>query len=128
MEGGNRWETEGPWTGDDLETAPFIDRANPTGEPPPPPPSFAKRVGNQLFGLFIAITIGAYSGLVSITMQEAWINASAFIGEALVCACVAGIIQSPSLKKPVFWIGIYFAISAVVTPIACYFGLQTTLG
>jgi hypothetical protein len=76
----------------------------------------------------VSITIGAYAGLISMTMQESWIYSASFIGEALVCACVAGIIRTPSFKKSIFGIALYFVIAAVSTPIACYFGLQLVLG
>jgi hypothetical protein len=125
MEGEGRWETDGPWTADELETTPFIDPAERVKDEPPP--SMAKKIWNRVFGIFVAATIGAYAGLVSATLQESWIYAASFIGEALVCACVAGIIRNTYFKRSVAGIALYFVISAIVTPIACYIGFQSTM-
>jgi hypothetical protein len=117
------------WEGDELERTPFLDPAqSAAAQPPEVPVSTAKRVWNRLFGLFVSVTIGCYAGFVCPTMQDAWIYTALFIGEALVCACVAGIIKTATFKRSITGFVIYFIISAVVTPIACWFGLQSTAG
>jgi hypothetical protein len=117
------------WEGDQYERTPFLDlAASTTTQPPEIPVSPAKKIWNRVFGIFVSITIGCYAGLICPTMQEAWLYTALFIGEALVCACVSGIIKTPSFKRSITGFVIYFLISALFTPIACWFGLQSTGG
>jgi hypothetical protein len=110
------------WEGDPVETTPFL-ADQPSGSDNPPPSSFRK-IWNRAFSVFVAITLGVYAGLVCDTVQEAWIYSALFFGEALVCACIAGVIQTPSFRKSITAFAVYFIISAVSTPIACWIGLQ----
>jgi hypothetical protein len=120
-------EGESLWEGAELETIPFLDMAqgNSTEEQQP---TLAKKIWNRVFGVFVSITIGVYIGFSCVTMQDAWIHAASFCGEALICACVAGIVKTPSFKRSIFGIALYFTISAVSTPIACWLGLQLAIG
>lgn len=108
------------WEGESTENTPFLD-SSPTKQPEIEL-STTKKIGNRLFGVFVAITVGVYSGLISRTMQESWIYATLFCGEALICACIAGIVNSFSFKKSLTSFALYFIISAVAAPISCYLG------
>ncbi|KAK8886456.1 hypothetical protein M9Y10_041919 [Tritrichomonas musculus] len=110
------------WEPESNETTPFLDSVNPSQ--PENEPLTAKKIGNKFFGVFVSITVGVYSGLISRTMQEAWIYASLFCGEALICACVAGIVVPFSYKKSITSFALYFLISAICTPISSYLGYR----
>ena len=106
------------WEGETVETVPYGDMA-PDEEDHP-----CKKIWNRMFGLFIAITVGIYAGLMCRTMQESWIYAALFCGEALVCACVAGIIKTYSFKRSITSFAIYYVLSAITTPISTWLGFQ----
>lgn len=112
-------ENDQAWEGEALETTPFAPKGEQVSEE-----STFSRIWNRFFGLFVSTVIGVYAGLISRTMQEAWIYAALYCGEALVCACVAGIIKSYSFKKTVTNFALYFVISAVATPISCWLGIH----
>ena len=107
------------WEGEPVETATFGGDGQQEDEP-----STAKKIWNRFFGVFVSITIGVYAGLMCRTMQEAWIYSALFCGEALVCACVAGIIKTYSFKRSITTFAIYFVISAISTPVSCWLGFQ----
>lgn len=110
------------WNRESNENTPFLDSSHtPQTEVEP---LTAKKIGNRFLGVFIAITVGVYSGLISRTMQEAWIYASLFCGEALICACIAGIVKQYNFKKSLTHFALYFIISAISAPISCYLGFR----
>lgn len=110
------------WEGEAAETTPFLDSSpSPQTEIEP---LTAKKIGNRFFGVFVSITVGVYSGLISRTMQEAWIYASLFCGEALICACISGIVKTYSFKKSLTSFALYFIVSAISAPISCYLGYR----
>ena len=106
------------WEGETVETVSFGGMTEDEEDHP------FKKVWNRLFGLFIAITVGIYAGLMCRTMQEAWIYSALFCGEALVCACVAGIVKTYSFKRSITSFAIYYALSAITTPISTWLGFQ----
>lgn len=108
------------WDGEPVESMPFGGELPDEEEEKSP----LLRIWNRFFGLFIAVTVGIYAGLMCRTMQEAWIYSALFLGEALICACVAGIIRSYSLKRSITSLAIYYVISAVASPISCWLGFQ----
>lgn len=110
------------WEGEATENTPFLDSLSPVQIENEP--LTAKKIGNRFFGIFVSITVGVYSGLVSRTMQEAWIYASLFCGEALICACISGIVKSYSFKKSITSFALYFLTSSISTPISCYLGYR----
>jgi hypothetical protein len=65
--------------------------------------------------------VGIYAGLVSRTMQEAWIYATIFCSEALVCGCLAAVLKTYTFKKAITGFSCYFLISAFIAPASCWF-------
>lgn len=106
------------WEGEPTETTPFLESVSPPQTENEP--LTAKKIGNKFFGIFVSITVGVYSGLISRTMQEAWIYSFLFFGEAIICACIAGIVKTYSFKKSLNSFALYFLISATFSPISCY--------
>ena len=106
------------WEGETVETVPYGDLAEEEDDNP------CKKIWNRFFGLFISVTVGIYAGLMCRTMQESWIYAALFLGEALICACVAGIIKTYSFKRSITNFAIYYVISAIATPISTWLAFQ----
>lgn len=106
------------WEGEATEATPFLDSLNPIQLESEP--STSKKIGNRFFGVFVSIIIGIYAGFISRTMQEAWVYAALFCGEALICSCLSGIIKSYSFKKTITSFALYFLVSAISTPIFCF--------
>lgn len=117
---GESWDddTQGQVGMDVTETTAFLPKGDQQQDEYQP--SKAKKIWNRFFGIFVSVTIGVYAGLICRTMQEAWIYAALFCGEALVCACIAGIIKTYSFRKSITAFAVYFLISAVFTPIATW--------
>lgn len=106
------------WEGEATESTPFLDSLNPVQIENEP--LTAKKIGNRFFGILVSIAVGLYSGFISRTMQEAWIYALLFCGEALICACLSTIVKTYSFKKAITSFALYFLISSISTPVSCY--------
>ena len=122
MEVEDRWDNEYDESDED-EKQPFLESTTPVkdGEP-----FTAKRIWKKFFEIFVSIALGVYAGFICRTMQEAWLYAALFSGEALVCACVSGLVKSYSFKKSISAFSLYFVISAITTPIASWLQLMFT--
>jgi hypothetical protein len=103
---------------DYLETTPFLESEQNAEESKP---SVARKFLNRFFGAFVSVTIGVYAGLISRTMQEAWIYAALFSAECLVCACIAAVIKTHSFRKSIASFAVYFLVSALFAPVSCWF-------
>ena len=112
------------WEGENLETLPFLHDNETSVEDSKYEISPAKKIFNICFNVFLSISIGAYAGLSCRSMQEAWIYAAMFIGEAMVCACIAGIIKTYSFRKSLSSFTVFFVISAIVSPASCWLSFQ----
>jgi hypothetical protein len=108
--------------GDPLERTPFLSEPSTLSSDT----HTTKTLWSKIYGVLVSVVLGIYAGLACETVQESWMYAVMFIGEALICACIAGIIQSPSLRRSVTGFAIYFVVSAVFTPLSCWMGLQYT--
>ena len=99
-----------------LERVPFVGESDDDSDRP------WLRVHWQktLFGLFVSIAVGFYAGFICRSLQESWIYSALFCGEALICACLAGIIQTYSLRKSVTSLSVYFVASAATAPFATW--------
>ena len=111
-------DVDDKWEVDPVETVPYSDLETEEEEKP------LQKLWNRMFGLFIAVTVGIYAGLMCRTMQESWIYAALFCCESLICACVAGIVKTYSFKRSITSFAIYYVISAVATPISTWLGFQ----
>jgi hypothetical protein len=104
------------------ETLPFLDSKTPEE----PQSSAIVKLWHRFFGLFVAIAVGLYAGIVSRTMQESWIYATIFCSEALICAAAAVFLKTYTLKKAITGFSAYFLISAFLAP--CSFWMREWFG
>jgi hypothetical protein len=97
------------------ESAPFLEGKALNDEPPASP---LLKLWNRFLGLFIAVSVGIYAGVVSRTAQEAWLYATIFCSEALICAAIAVFLKTYTFKKALTGFSAYFLISAFLAPSA----------
>lgn len=110
------------WPDNPSENTPFLENVNPVQESEI---LSSKKLGNRFFGIFVSISIGIYSGLISRTAQESWIYATLFSFEAIICAVVASFkFKNFALKKSITSFSVYFAISAFISPVSHFIGYR----
>jgi hypothetical protein len=98
------------------ETLPFLESKN-VDEPQQ---STIMKLWHRFFGLFVAVAVGIYAGIVSRTLQESWIYSTIFCTEALICAAIAVFLKTYTLKKAITGFSAYFLISAFLAPCASW--------
>jgi hypothetical protein len=112
MEGKERWDGSG------AEATPFLDT-----QPPPDGESVAVKLWMQFVALFVAISVGAYAGLLAHSREESWLYSALFCVEAFVSVCMAGVVKPHSHRKSLTSFAAYFVCSAVTVIITCNFVL-----
>lgn len=110
------------WKDSSLEDVPFVDyiasgqSATEVGA--------VKKAHDRFLGLFVAIVIGIYAGLICRALQESFVYAALFVCEALVCVCVGAVIKNVNMRRIVCAFAAFFVSSAAVTPIACFIHMK----
>jgi energy-converting hydrogenase Eha subunit A len=94
------------------EALPFLD----SKAADEPQPSTIMKLWHRFFGLFVAVAVGIYAGIVSRTLQESWIYSTIFCTEALACAAISVFLKTYTLKKAITGFTAYFLISAFLAP------------
>lgn len=99
---------------DALENTPFL------GDSVSEDKSFLKLLGQQSLNLLISITVGLYAGFSCRSMQEAWIYATIFCAEGLICSISATFIKTYSIRKALTSFCFYFVLSGIISPSCCW--------